>query len=50
MRCPQCDLQIFVGLSRRISTGERDADEDGPRAFVIIVGDRLIHRCALRED
>ncbi|MGO9872281.1 MAG: hypothetical protein ACLPVY_00660 [Acidimicrobiia bacterium] len=51
MTCPHCGLRIYIGTFwRPVSCSEREADDYGPRAFVIIGGDRLIHRCLIGEE
>lgn len=50
MRCPHCDLRVYIGAFwQPVSTTERDADDYGPRAFVITGRNRLIHRCLIAE-
>ena len=51
MTCPHCDRRIHIGvLLRPVSTAERDADDYGPRAFVIMGRNRLIHRCVIGQE
>ena len=51
MRCPHCDLRVYIGsFWQLVSTAEHEADDNGPRAFVIIGGDRLLHRCVIAQD
>jgi len=51
MTCPHCDRRIYIGVFLRpVSTAERDADDYGPRAFVIMGRNRLIHRCVIGQE
>ena len=49
--CPNCNERVYVSsFWQPVSSAERDADDYGPRAFVIIGGNRLIHRCLIAEE
>ena len=51
MDCPHCDSRVYIGASSRpVSCTECEADDYGPRAFLIIGGDHLLHRCLITDD
>jgi hypothetical protein len=48
MECPHCGTTVYVGpFWESVSCVVREADEYGPRAFLIIGKERLAHRCLL---
>jgi hypothetical protein len=48
LECPHCGTTVYIGPFREsVSCVVREADEYGPRAFLIIAKDRLAHRCRL---
>ena len=49
--CPHCAERIHVSdFCRPVSDRVRQADEYGPRSYIIIGRDRLLHSCELPED
>ena len=48
--CPHCAVRIYVDEFRKpITERVREADEHGPRSYIIIGNNRLLHRCELTD-
>ena len=51
LTCPHCEARVYVSDFRRpIIDRVREPDQHGPRTFVIIGRDRLLHNCPIPED
>jgi len=49
--CQHCAKRIAVSdFSRPMSDRVREADQFGPRSYIIVGHNRLIHICELAED
>jgi len=49
--CQHCATQVNVSdFCRPVSDRVRDADDYGPRRYIIIGRDRVLHSCELPED
>ena len=48
--CEHCTARLYVSdFSRPLSDAVREADEYGPRTYLIIGHDRLLHSCEIAE-
>ena len=51
VNCPHCGDTVHVSdFWQPVKQVERDATQSNPRTFLIIGGDRLLHRCVIGEE
>ena len=51
LTCEHCGERLHVSdFSRPVSDRVREADDYGPRSYIIIGHDRLLHSCAIPEE
>jgi hypothetical protein len=50
VKCPRCSVRVYVSdFWRPLIERVREADEHGPRTYVLIGNDRLLHSCTIAD-